>query len=116
MLGELVQELRQEGNRVEVSVEKRIDWGNYRSTIDTGSVMLENVPAVTDPRYGFFRDQELEDRDGNGLPELMVKFDCAAVRALLEPGEVELTVTGRLTDGTPFIGSDTVRVIAPGRR
>ena len=32
--------------------------------------------------------------------------------AILEPGdEVELTISGELTDGTPFEGSDTIKVI-----
>jgi len=43
---------------------------------------------------------------------LMVKFDRSKVAEILSPGEVELMVTGKLTDGTPFEGSDTIRVIA----
>ncbi|MBA7477678.1 hypothetical protein ES707_13092 [subsurface metagenome] len=33
----------------------------------------------------------------------------------MEPGEVELTVTGYLMDGTYFEGTDTIRVIDKGR-
>ena len=29
---------------------------------------------------------------------------------------VEITVSGRLTDGTPFEGSDTIRVIDKGKK
>lgn len=49
--------------------------------------------------------------------ELMVKFDRSDVQDLIGyPGdEVELMVTGELTDGTPFGGSDTIRVIAKGK-
>jgi parallel beta-helix repeat protein len=109
LLEELVQELRQEGNKVEVRIEKKINWRNYRSTIDIGSVRLENVPATGRLKGKFI--PELWDRDRDGLPELVVKFDRAAVQALLQPGEVELKVTGRLTDGTPFEGSDTIKVV-----
>lgn len=39
---------------------------------------------------------EIGDHDGDGIPDLMVKFDRSAVQALLEPGEeVNLTITGR---------------------
>jgi|LGVF01.1.fsa_nt_gb outer membrane protein assembly factor BamB len=50
---------------------------------------------------------------GNGT--LVVKFDRADLREDLPAGEVEMTVTGKLTDGTKFEGSDTVRVIAKGK-
>ena len=43
---------------------------------------------------------------------LMVKFDRSNVQDMLEPGdEVEVTVSGQLTDGTTFEGTDTIRVI-----
>jgi len=36
---------------------------------------------------------------------------------VLEPGnEVEVTVSGQLTDGTSFEGADTIRVIAKGKK
>jgi hypothetical protein len=114
LLEELVQELRQEGNKVEVKIEKEINWRNYRSTIDIGSVRLENVPAAGRLKGKFI--PELWDWDRDGLPELIVKFDRAAVQALLQPGDVELKVTGRLTDGTPFEGSDTVKVVEHRRQ
>jgi hypothetical protein len=110
LLSELVQELKREGNEVEIEIEKEVDWGNYRTTIDVTSVKLENVPAVSDPKYGFVREPELEDRDGDGLPELMVKFDRSQVQDLLQPGEAELTVTGKWR-AVLFMGSETIRVI-----
>lgn len=48
---------------------------------------------------------------------LMVKFNRSALQELVSPdGEVELTVIVKLSDGTPFDGSDTIRVIAPGKK
>jgi len=66
------------------------------------------------------------DYDSNGIPDLMVKFDRATVVEYLgtvdtvDDGtgideDVELTITGELTGGTPFEGSDTVRVIKKGK-
>jgi hypothetical protein len=66
--------------------------------IDIGTVMLnETIPA-----------ERGDVQDG----VLMVKFDRSDVQDMLDPGdEVEITVSGELTDGTPFEGSDTIKVI-----
>ncbi len=57
------------------------------------------------------QDEYITDNDEDGILECMVKFDKEAVAALLSPSdEVELTVTGKLTDGTPFRSSDTIKV------
>ena len=43
----------------------------------------------------------------------MVKFDRAAVSEQLSPSEeVTVNIQGRLGNGTPFAGTDTIRVIA----
>lgn len=47
---------------------------------------------------------------------VMAKFNRAALRQILQPGEVELTVTGYLIDGTYFEGTDTIKVIDQGRK
>jgi hypothetical protein len=44
---------------------------------------------------------------------VMAKFDRAAVEELVQPGEVELLVTGALVDGTLFWGTDTILVTDP---
>jgi hypothetical protein len=52
------------------------------------------------------------DHDGDGILERLVKFDRAAVIALLPPGTNPVRVTGELADGTAFAGwSDPVRVL-----
>ena len=55
----------------------------------SGSAVIFNkqVPADRDPGYGVVEDPEIKDRDGRGLPELMVKFDRQQVQDILEAGE-----------------------------
>ena len=74
--------------------------------IDTSTVLLnDTVQAEKKP-------VEIADNNGNGIPDLMVKFNRNAVRELLEgeSGYVELKLTGKV-ESTPFEGSDTIRVI-----
>jgi len=47
--------------------------------------------------------------------KLVVKFDREDLDNVPTGETVELTVTGKLTDGTKFAGSDIIRVIAPGK-
>jgi hypothetical protein len=52
----------------------------------------------------------LGDHDGDGVRDLMVKFDRVAVELTLSEGEsIPVTVTGTLNDH-PFYGADTIRV------
>jgi len=68
------------------------------------------VPALAYPT-------DVGDYDSDGVSDLMVKFDRSDVQDVLEPGnEVEVTVSGQLTDGTSFEGTDTIRVIAKGKK
>ncbi|MBA7684218.1 hypothetical protein ES703_92609 [subsurface metagenome] len=43
------------------------------------------------------------------------KFNRSDVQEILDAGEVELTITGRLTNGFAFEGTDVIRVIDKGR-
>jgi len=76
--------------------------------IDVSTILIDGVVPA-----------EWGEAEGNVL---MVKFDRQAVieyiREVLEitNGEVTLTITGKLYDGTMFEGSDTIRVISRGRR
>lgn len=45
---------------------------------------------------------------------LMVKFPCEQLKTILEPGSVELTVAGELSDGTFFEGTDIIKIIDNG--
>ena len=64
------------------------------------------VPAELSPT-------EVGDYDGDGIADLMVKFDRAATYTTLAAGDVvHISVAGQLSDGAAFEGTDTVRVMA----
>jgi hypothetical protein len=97
--------LKSKGKWITAYIE--LSSGHDLASVDVGTIMLEGVvPAESHPT-------EIGDHDGDGIPDLMVKFDRQAVQELLEPGDVELTVTGSWR-AVLFKGSDTIRVIEPG--
>jgi len=67
-------------------------------------MLNEVVPALTKPT-------EVGDYDNDGVPDIMVKFDRAAVQDILTIGDqVEITISGEVT-GITFAGSDIIKVI-----
>lgn len=77
--------------------------------IEPNSVRLENEPNDIYAEWIWFEEQE----------ELaMAKFDRSEVQEMLvereELGDVELTVSGELVDGSIFEGTDTIRVVDKG--
>ncbi|MCK9995017.1 MAG: S8 family serine peptidase [Candidatus Krumholzibacteria bacterium] len=55
-----------------------------------------------------------EDFNGNGIPDLMFKFDRSEIEGILMEGEeVVITVTGEVLDTTYFVATDIIRVIQP---
>jgi hypothetical protein len=47
---------------------------------------------------------------------IILKFNRSELQDLLQPGRVELTISGAFENGTEFGGTDTIRVIDKGRR
>lgn len=81
--------------------------------IDVSTIVLnDTIPAEMHPTG-------IGDKDGDGIPDLMVEFDRAIVQSFIYSqgisyGDVALTITGELFDGTPFEGTYTIRVIFAG--
>jgi hypothetical protein len=87
--------------------------------INVSTILLnDTIPAELHPT-------EVGDYDSDGIPDLMFKFDRAeAISYILANVNmtelfeerfmtITLTVTGKLNDGTPFRGSDRIRIIPP---
>jgi len=55
------------------------------------------------------------DYDGDGIPDLMVRFSREALRSVLQPGSCLITLTGSFVNGDELTGEDTVKVIAGGK-
>jgi len=85
--------------------------------INVSSIILDDIiPAEPKPTA-------IGDYDGDGILDLMVKFNRAEVVSyILDNIDIEekfttvtLTITGYLNDGTPFQGSDTIKIIYDDR-
>ncbi len=73
--------------------------------IEMSTIMLMgSIPAESFP-------SNVGDYDKDGKPDLMVKFDKQSLLPLLDAENMELTVTGELTDGSIFEGTDTIWVL-----
>lgn len=88
--------------------------GHDVADIDISTISMEGaLPAEVHP-------VEINDYDHDGTFDLMVKFDRRDVIDYMKYSDigdnsvVELTIEGELSDGSSFIGSDTIGVIAKG--
>jgi hypothetical protein len=101
--------LKSKGKFVTVYIE--LPSGFDVNDIDVSSVTLSSgtgsVPALASPTG-------VGDHDNDGIPDLMVKFDRSAVQSIVVVGINALTVSGS-AGGVGFEGSDTIRVINPGK-
>ena len=78
--------------------------------INISSILLNSIIPIN-PDAG----TKIGDYDEDARLDLMVKFDGDSVRELLSVGSVELEVSGSLTGGPDFEGSDVVTVIDGGK-
>ncbi|MEM3697198.1 MAG: hypothetical protein QXQ94_06835, partial [Candidatus Bathyarchaeia archaeon] len=81
------------------------------------STVLVNFTVPVDAYAPF----TIGDYDGDGTPDLMVKFSRAEIISFILGniniedgfGTATLRITGYLTDGTPFQGTATIKIILP---
>jgi PKD repeat protein len=78
------------------------------SEVDISTVRANGVPAAARPKT-------IDDHDGDGVPDLMVKFRREALQGTLVVGDdMAVYVTGELFNGFLFDGCDAIRVIDEG--
>ena len=74
--------------------------------VEPNSIVLEYDANEIEPEWLWFNEEK---------QVVMAKFNRADVCEILEAGDIDLTVTGHLVDGTCFEGTDTIKVIDKGR-
>jgi hypothetical protein len=82
--------------------------------IDEATVTLQGIPAYlgTDgPWPQACHKSRIVDRDGDGLPERLFRFDHDALLALVPPPGAILIAKGSLADKTPLEGSAPIQVV-----
>jgi hypothetical protein len=115
-------DLRSKGQWITAYIQ--LPEGYNPEDIDASTILLNGtIQPVLDPKYGFVTNSSeyLVDHNNDGVLERMVKFDRAAVASWIyqsvgmEP-DVSLAITGKLFDGTPFEGTDTISAFWTGQR
>jgi hypothetical protein len=96
----------------DVTVIVTLPPGYPTEDIDTGSLKLLIGSTELEPAGV----EQLGDTDNDGLPELKLTFDGAAVQAALPdgPDSAEATLGGELGDGTRVQGSDIIGLTLAG--
>ena len=77
------------------------------STVNPATVTFAGASVASRPNGTLMA--ALEDVNGDGLDDLVLHFDTAALQ--LAPGDTIATLSGNLYDGTPIEGQDSVRVL-----
>ena len=92
-----------------VSVYLEPPEGHAASDIDVASVLLDNsVPVAAGVPV------TIGDHDGDGIPDLELKFSRSALQALVSPGDDSVAVSvGGQIGGDCFEGADTIRIVRP---
>ncbi|OEU83648.1 MAG: hypothetical protein BA865_12470 [Desulfobacterales bacterium S5133MH4] len=103
--------LKSKGNWITWYIE--LPEGYDVNEIDISTVILSLGGAP--PIAAALSPTEVGDYDNDTVPDLMVKFDRGAVQDVVSEGSVKMAVSGSLTDGTAFYGTDTVLVIDKGK-
>ena len=74
--------------------------------VEPNSIVLEYDANEIEPEWLCFNENK---------QVVMAKFNRVDVCEILEAGDIDLTVTGHLADGTCFEATDTIKVIDKGR-
>ena len=106
--------LKSQSNKNAITTYIELPSGYKMEEIDVTTVTLtvNGVTIAAQPT-----PTSVGDYDGDEIADRMVKFDRQLVIAALKDktGNVVLKVTGQIVDGRSFTGSDTIKVINPGK-
>jgi hypothetical protein len=81
--------------------------------------MFGEIRPVTEQKYGFVKSPKIEDRDGDGYPELTLKFEKSLILDFIKelrlplPTKLTVPITG-LIAGRPFYGEDNISILSGG--
>jgi parallel beta-helix repeat protein len=81
--------------------------------IDASSLRLSITSDFTSPNYKFVTGENeiINDKDDDGVAELVINFDRAGLQEPLTAyNVVDLTISGKLKDGTSIQGNDVIRI------
>lgn len=99
---------------------KRSDRKNFISAyIEMRGYSLEQVYPASITANGvpaLLGSAVIGDYDGDGIADLRVDFDAVSVLSTVPDGDVTILVSGNITDGSLFEGSDTLRVMPGGKK
>ena len=94
--------LKRQGRYIKCRITMPLGGSKSIDEIDMESLLLEDTVSPVNVK----KEENI----------IIAEFDNKKLVDILEPGNsVEITLTGKLVDGTPFTGVDTVRVINPKR-
>jgi hypothetical protein len=80
---------------------------------DPHDIVLESV-SIYGQLFALPNPTGFTDENGDGIEELMVKFDRATFEQLVPAGDdIPVTITGEVRDTVWFTGTDTIRTIRP---
>jgi hypothetical protein len=95
------------GARGTIPVAILSDDGFSAADVDVSSVRFAGAPVATTPQGKLMAS--LEEVDGDGLQDLVLHFDVPALE--LASGATHAELVGATRDGTPFTGTDAVRIV-----
>ena len=88
-------------------------WFQLPSEYDPHQILLQTV-SINEQVFPNSKPITIVDDDGDGVEEMILKFNRADLEAVLTDGEsVALTLTGEVQNKTWFSGTDHIRVIRP---
>jgi hypothetical protein len=90
--------LNPDGGTRWISVVIELPEGVDASTVVAGSIRFQET------LHPYQDAMQLADANGNGRPDILVKFDVAEVVKFLSPGANTVSVTGELSNGERFRG------------